>query len=330
MDSDFICVSGYGKSGSGACIDILKEFEYIDGPKKEFRIAKDPHGIADLEFSLINNWDFVRHNVAIYDFIDYCKMLSRDEGLFKKSGKNFSTLLNVDFARESEKYIDSIVDFKYYGETLLHNYNSTAKELFFKKVRSKFKIGNKKLMYFSRPEEDKFLLQTISYINSIFSNYAAKNNLKKIVLNQAIPTGNISQTTRYFNFPKIIIIDRDPRDIYATMLNERRLLGADMKDPDILEKYLIWHKAIRSKSKIDIENYRLEENILNIQFEDFFKDYDRTLFKIKNFINIDSDHSKKGTRFSPEKIDKHVGIWKKLKDQKAVSRISEELSSFYN
>ena len=36
---DFICVSGYGKSGSGACVDILKEFDYIDGLDKEFRIV---------------------------------------------------------------------------------------------------------------------------------------------------------------------------------------------------------------------------------------------------------------------------------------------------
>ena len=46
---DFICVSGYGKSGSSACINLLKEFEFVDGPDKEFRIAKDPHGLIDLE-----------------------------------------------------------------------------------------------------------------------------------------------------------------------------------------------------------------------------------------------------------------------------------------
>ena len=140
---DFICVSGYGKSGSGAYIDLLKEFEYIDGPDKEFRIAKDPYGLADLEFSLINNWDFVRHNTAINDFIGYCEMLSRDEGIFKKTGKNFSALLDIDFIRETEIYIDSIVDFQYYGETMLHSYNTTAMQSFVRKIRSKFNLGNK-------------------------------------------------------------------------------------------------------------------------------------------------------------------------------------------
>ncbi len=68
MSVDFICVSGYGKSGSGACIDLLKEFEYIGGIDNEFRMAKDPGGLLDLENSLVSNWEFVRHNVAIDDF----------------------------------------------------------------------------------------------------------------------------------------------------------------------------------------------------------------------------------------------------------------------
>jgi hypothetical protein len=327
---DFICVSGYGKSGSGACIDILKEFDHIDGPKKEFRIAKDPYGLADLEFSLVSNWDFVRHNTAIHDFMNYSQILSREGGMFKKAGKDFSRMLDVDFMRETEKYIDSIVDFKYYGETLLHNYNSTAKELFFKKVRSKLKIGNKKLMYFSKLEEREFLLKTNLYIDSIFSHYATKNNLKKILLNQAIPLGNISQTIRYFNHSKLIIVDRDPRDIYTTMMNEKRLLGADLKDPAILEKYLIWHKAVRAKSSVDIKNAGLKKNILNIYFESFFTDYDRTLLKIKKFLDIDFDHSEKGVRFSPENMKEHVGIWRGAKDQNAIARIGEELNIISN
>ena len=138
--------------------------------------------------------------------------------------------------------------------------------------------------------------------------------------------GNISQTIKYFDSPKLIIVDRDPRDIYATMVNEKRLLGADIGDSNILEKYLTWHKATRVRANIDIENYNLNKNILNINFEDFFIDYDKTLFRIKEFLDIDFYHSKKGSRFSPRQIEGHVGIWKNLKDQKAISRIGEELN----
>ena len=83
----FIAVSGYGWSGSGACIDILREFKGVNGPNNEFRIIKDPYGLLDLENSLVDNWDFVRHDVAIKDFLKYCKVLGRGAGLFKKKNK---------------------------------------------------------------------------------------------------------------------------------------------------------------------------------------------------------------------------------------------------
>jgi hypothetical protein len=325
MACKFICVSGYGKSGSGACVNLLKEFEYIDGLDREFRIVKDPYGLIDLEHSLVNNWDFVRHNTAINDFLNYCRMLARDDGLFKEEGKNFSKLLNIDFVKETERYIDSLVDFKYHGETLLHNYNLKAKDLFYKKIRSKLKMGNELPMYFARPSESEFLLQTTSYIDNLFSNYSANNNIKMVVLNQAISPGNISNAIKYFNSMKLIIIDRDPRDIYATMLKERRLLGGELSHSNVLDKYLIWHNAVRVRSEIDIANSNLEKNILRIQFEDFFTDYNKVLEKIKNFIGIDFIHKNKGSRFSPEKINEYVGIWRDLQDQSAISRISEEL-----
>jgi len=97
----FIAVSGYGWSGSGACIDILREFSGVDGPNNEFRMIKDPYGLLDLENSLTSSWDFVRHDMAIKDFLKYCKVLSRGSGLFKKEGRNFSKILNIDLNKET-------------------------------------------------------------------------------------------------------------------------------------------------------------------------------------------------------------------------------------
>ena len=327
MDYKFIAVSGFGKSGSGACVDLLKEFDYIGGLDREFRMAKDPSGLIDLESSLISNWEFVRHNVAINDFVDYCRMLSRRDGLFKRTGKNFSTLLGVDFLKETEKYIDSIVDFTYYGDTLLHRYRLTAKYSFIQRMRSKFGLGNEIPMYFSRPSEDKFLFETIHYIKNLFDTYVQSNKLQMVVLDQAISPINISQGIKYFNYPKLIIVDRDPRDIYTTMVMEKRLLGADALHSITFEKYLTWHKSVRVQSEQDINNINLQEGILRLDFESFFLDYDNTLDKIKNFIGIDFVHKDKNLRFSPDTMHNHVGIWKQLPDQYTISRIRDELSN---
>ena len=334
---DFICVSGYGKSGSGACVDILKEFDYIDGLDKEFRMAKDPCGLLDLELSVVDNWEFVRHNTAINDFLKYCAMLSRSDGLFKKVGKNFSESLDVDFMKESVEYIDRINDFMYFGDTLLHRYNLNAIQSFKQRIKSKFGLSNAVPMYFSHPSKDRFIVETKRYLRSLFENYAINKKISKIVLDQSISPTNIKKTIRYFDDAKLIIVDRDPRDIYATMINEKRLLGADTLNNDSVDKYISWHRSVRKKTtqdideifmKQDIDEIFMKNRVLRLNFEDFFIHYERTITQIVEFLDIDFKHKKKGTKFQPECINEHVGIWRYLSDQDTILKIEEELGEY--
>lgn len=322
MKFEFICVSGYGKSGSGACVDLLKEFKYIGGIENEFRLAKDPHGLIDLENNLVLNWEFIRHDAAINDFLSYCEMLSRKEYFFGKTGKDFNRKLGIDFVEHSREYIEKLTNFKYYGTTLVHRYNLSKFQSFVIRMRNKFGVSNRKLMYFSKPESDLFLLETKRYIKSLFDSYALAHNLKKVVLNQAIPVGNIGKSIKYFDSSKLILIDRDPRDIFATMIYEKRLLGADNKDL-LVDKYIDWHRAIRGNVYRD----SAEIDILELKFESFFNDYDSTIYKVKKFLEIDYPHTNKGTKFDPRSISDHVGIWRKAKDQNSMDKIYKEFPS---
>jgi len=322
---DFICVSGYGKSGSGACIDLLKEFEHIDGPNREFRIAKDPYGILDLELSIVDNWEFVRHNVAISDFLDYCAMLGRKDGVLKKTGKNFSELLDVDFMKESVEYVNRINDFMYFGDTMLNRYYLNSFQSFKQRIKSKFGLSNAIPMHFSHPSKDKFLIETKQYLRRIFKNYAENKKISKIVLDQAISPINIKKTLKYFDNAKLIIVDRDPRDIYATMINEKRLLGSDIMDKNSVYKYIAWHHAVRKKEIQDIDDSFMQDKVLRLNFEDFFLHYERIIGEIKKFLNIEFSHKEKGIRFNYEDINKHVGIWKNMPQQDAMKKIGEEL-----
>jgi hypothetical protein len=54
-------------------------------------------------------------------------------------------------------------------------------------------------------------------------------------------------------------------------------------------------------------------------------DYDNTLESIKEFLGVDFYHKDKGSRFSPDTMQEHVGIWRKIPDQYTISRIKEEL-----
>jgi hypothetical protein len=263
--------------------------------------------------------------MAINDFLEYCSMLSRKDGTLKRAGKNFSKMLSVDFTKESTEYIKRITDFMYFGDTMLNRYYLNALQSFIQRLRSKFGLSNTALMYFACPSEDNFLIETRRYLRKLFENYAKNKKIYKIVLDQAISPINISKTLRYFDNAKLIIVDRDPRDIYATMINEKRLLGGDIMDKNSVYKYIAWHHAVRKKDIQDIDDSFIQDKVLRLNFEDFFLHYERTIGEIKKFLNIEFSHKEKGIRFNCEDIDKHVGIWKNVPQQDAMKKIGEEL-----
>jgi len=325
MSFEFICVSGYGKTGSGVCIDLLKEFEGIGVIEKEFRLSKDPYGLVDLESSLVDNWEFIRHDVAIRDFLNYCKMLSRGSNIFSKTGKNFDEILSVDFMSITENYIERISKFKYNGDSFVSRYYISAIENFIKHIRSKLKLNNSIPMFFSAPDTELFDLETKQYVRKIFESYVKINNLTKVVLDQSVSPSNITKTMKYFQNSKLIIIDRDPRDVFVNMVKRKKLLGSDVTSDNLLEKYLMWHKQLRKTSIADMNNTDLHERVLKMKFEDFVLNYDNSVELMKNFLNIKSDHKYKFKEFKPENSIKNIGLWRSYRDQNAMSIIYNEM-----
>ena len=322
MSFDFTCISGFGKSGSGACVSLLKEFEFIDGLENEFRIAKDPYGLIDLEFSLVSDWEFVRHDRAINDFLAYCHMLGRDDGLMKKAGKGFNKKLDVDFSKESKNFIRELSSFTYYGDTLLNRYSLSAIDSFITRVRSKFGLSNKLPMYFASPTSETFVMEVQKYIKNLYKNYAEQNNLKDVILDQSVSPNNFNKTLRYFNTNKMIIIDRDPRDIFETMIREKRLLGADANI--FIDKCIVWHKTAREKFELEKRNKNSSINLLELRFEDFFVNYELTISKLVEFLEIDFNHYQKGRKFNPELMTDYVGIWEENKNQEFMKKLCKE------
>ena len=329
VNRNYISVSGYGWSGSSACIDLLKEFDGFEALEGEFRIAKDPYGLTDLENSLVYNWDFVRHDTAIKDFIKYCQVLSRETNLFSRSGKNFSKKLNIDFMFESRAYIDRLTSMNYLGDTFIHRYYIPAYKNFFMKVRSKFGKNNAKPMYLSRPDKAEFIKETRKYINNLFSGYMDFKRINTLILDQSIPPTNINNTSQYFENIKIIIIDRDPRDIYVNLVKNNVLIGADLKNCDSAKKYIKWHNTLRN-NKVCNDN---SQKILRLNFEDLVGDYEQSIDKIIRFLGGDLIHKNKYSFFNPNSLRAagNVGLWKKYKDQVVMGEIHKELEMYcYN
>jgi len=322
---NYISVSGYGWSGSSAYISMLKEFDEVCCIDKEFRLIKDPFGILDLHSNLIDNWEFIRHDVAIRDFLWFCRILSRKNSIFSAYGSNYNDLLSIDFVKESNDYIERLINFSYLGDSVVHRYRLNSIQYLYKRVISKLGMyNNTGIMRMSRPAEEVFLSETKKYLNNIFRNYKIKHNAKYIVLDQAIPVSNIVKSSRYFDSIKTIVVDRDPRDIYVNLARRRKLIGFELFTKDSVDKYIHWHKTLRENTKYNLS----KKNTLFVNFESLILDYDSTIDKVKKFIGEkEFNHKFPGKYFDKEKAIDNIGLWANYSNQSAMNKIYKDLKN---
>mgnify|MGYP003978271425 FL=1 len=177
-------------------------------------------------------------------------------------------------------------------------------------------------MYFSKPSRNKFVTETRKYLINLFRQYAKDNNLDAILLDQAISISSVEQSMKYFDNLKLIIVDRDPRDVYVDMIKGKFLLSYDILKTGNVDKYIKWHKKVRD----NVEN----DNILYLKFEDLVYNYKDSVERISKFIGSDFTHINQNKYFVPEISVNNIGIWKQYSKQEEINKIKAELCYDYH
>jgi len=322
MTSKFINICGYGWSGSSAVVDLLREFENYGSPSIEFGLIREPHGLVDLEAFLVDNWHFVRHDVAIKDFLNYCSIVGRPPSNIGRWGGGLSKELEVDFLGASKMFVDELTLFKYQGGSAVFEYGLSSYSRFVAKIfRRLYLIKNSREMRIARPSKDEFLVACQQYITALFSQYTARHGYKSIVLDQAIPSTSLEKASKYFDEIKTIIVDRDPRDIYVDMIDHNSLLGPSLKSQENADNYILWHKELRRMSTENRAYCENGSNVLRIKFEDLVFNYSTSLERIKSFLGGNINHSKIGAHFKAELSKRNIGKWKSFEDKNVMNRI---------
>ncbi|MHD0317362.1 hypothetical protein [Fusobacterium sp. THCT1E2] len=291
-----IATTGYGGTGSSAISDLLKEFNncYSYG-SFEFRFLQDPDGIMDLEYKLVENVNRLNNDTAIKRFKKYCKLISGSNGWWC----NYNNIFDGKFNYLTEKYIKNLINFSWQGSWHQDEVSGENKITYKSKIYKIMKIlkikkyleKNEK-MYFSMPKE-KFYSYTKEYLKELFQ-ILNKENKEYLVLDQLIPALNTKKYTKYFDNIKIIIVDRDPRDLFV--LNKE--VWKEGWIPTNIETYIQWYKLLR-------ENKEYHENILYLKFEDLVYKYEDTLKEIMNFLNENKENHINKMKFFNFQISKN-------------------------
>lgn len=315
MNKEIFITTGYMGSGSSAVTDLLSEFLDLNVCNGDFEyiFMHCPDGVFDLEDKLLKSNNAVRSDEAIHRFISqmnnlYC-LKNYWPGMYKK-------FVSINFMNIINQFIESLINIKikngyWYFSEMPISFKSQCKHYIY---RFKKKFLNKKLikkplnydeLLFSIPTEEEFYSNAQILLSNFFDFFQGN----KIVLDQFFLPHNLYRLKNYCKDAKIIVVDRDPRDVFYSnkyiWLKNREAIPypIDVKD------FCNYYKRMRQNEKI------VNDNVLRIHFEDLLFRYDKTLSDIISFLGLDpTNHKMKFQKFNPDISKNNTQLFEKYGD----------------
>jgi len=313
-----ILIGGTGRSGTNITKKILEQNTHTISLPFEYRFTLDPDGIIDFYNSFPLTWSPYIVDKKIKRLEIYLLSLAR---------KNFFPHLTGELIQRIDKTGKRITPDCYHGWELnkwFPNYEFHVKKL----------ISNLKSFEYSAcwPGADKFTIHN----NMYFSTYKDKNILTEIIgnfLNNLINdllqkskkeyfiednTWNILFAQELFDLlpeAKLIHVVRDPRDVVASM-KQQRWTPTDTKK--IVTYYLeIMHRWMKIKKKLPQDRY------IEIKLEEITSDVKNTVENICTFTHLPFEKEMISLNLSKS----HTGRWKKDFSQNEQSYVEKRLTS---
>lgn len=293
-----VSVQGFGYSGSGAVVDLLREYEgnmvvgFVDKEGSlvdetqvlsyEVDILRLAGGLLEFEKylgcnNLFQNDALLHRFVALVEHSDLYILVPQVRPYFHEFFRNITDLYHRDkiIGRHNNPHLD---------------YNGNNEILFFKEMTvSDYRLLCRKLLY------------------SLFNIYKADSNCDTLVLDQFIGDFefDMARNLEYVPELKMITVYRDPRDVYtfARRVNEEWIAHGDA------QLFVDWYKRIMAC-------YDIHENkkYLVVRFEDLVNDYENTVAKIENYLQLDTfNHKHIKSAFDPSVSARNVGVWREEK-----------------
>lgn len=323
-----IGVNGYGYSGSGAVIDLLKEYKEIQVLDKfEFQWLHQPDGIFDLEYQVVENKGRQNSNAALQRFIRNSRMRPAFALQLATMGK---------FHKISKEYIQniSLVEWKGYctyepydiyrghGNIITTFFDKVVTEVVCKVFHS-FQLPLKRKTYFSMLDKAEFNEHTNKYLKEIFKCLGYNLNTP-LVVDQLFSATRPSKGMEYFNQAKSIVVIRDPRDIFVDPKTTGR--KCNFMPSDTVDNFILYYRKMHK----EIDKYKHKSDVLIIPFEDLVLKYKDTVKKIETYLGIRSDdHINVKKYFNPEISCKNVGRYKNFPEYKEdITKIENSLCSW--
>ena len=322
-------VCGFGYSGSGAVLDLLKEYnDVIVADKVELSFTFKPDGLNDLRRALCT--EPTRHwssDTAIRRFI---RFMSRKRRIYNRA-------TNGEFGNLSDDFLAQIKQVEWPGYTGTHYYQDSAFSFFFNQILAlhirvlfekvfrplSVNLPPQKTMYYTFMAEKEFNRKAKDFVQQVMTSITGKTE-KIVAVDQLFSANRPQDSFAYFEDPKAILVLRDPRDTY---LLAKRAVGIYSKfiPVDKVENFINYYRGLmlsRSYSKED-------GAILEINFEDLIYQYDNTRKAIEGFLGLRQRQAECPVHFKPEVSINNTQLWKRYSGyENEVRKIEESLPEY--
>ena len=177
------------------------------------------------------------------------------------------------------------------------------------------KFGNVPLRNFFLVNKEIFYEAANEFIESLLTSSIEREKFDYFITHNALepfdPQNNIKILGKD---AKCIVVDRDPRDIFATAISYQKGYNADPKfysrvagahDIDIfIQRYLTYRRNINFEST----------SVLRLDFEELILNYEQEIIKVYEFLDISKNfHKSKKTYFDPLKSKNNTKLYKNKK-----------------
>lgn len=333
-----VAVTGYFGTGSSAVVDLLKEYKNVRvvpyGDKSyEHNLFYHHGGLYDVCALLTRGNTLYTSDKVINNFINEMKRLNDYNYVWFGS---YNTLFEDNFMRLVFDFVDEIAE-KREDKTTNHIIRTRFSVIklmaqVFMRITKKRKFSNygvkyvydKEPVYCALPTEEELYAAAKRFTQGYFELFNGTDNNEVKIFDHIIWPGQIDAYKECFNDNfKIIIVDRDPRDLY------------------ILDRY-IWsgNKYRQSKAHFpdDANQFSKEwastlvscfknENAMRVHFEDLIYKYDETVKTIEEFLGLDASlHIEKYAHFNPNDSIENSQVFRvKPEWEKQVETIEREI-----
>jgi hypothetical protein len=330
---NIITTTGYGTTGSSVVTDLLKEFKNVNSLGDfEFDFLSSVNGMRDLEYGLFELNSRGNTDVYIKQFISYIDYLSNSR-LY-----NYEKWFSGNFKKYSMEFLEEVIDVSWDGynmrdirmENIFVKIMYYAERFYQRKILKQkdssaqfyTKIMKKKRYYACPKNKEEFYKKVRKYTQNLVNSVKVEPYHKFIAFDQLVPSTDIKNYLKYFDDLKVIVVDRDPRDLYLLEKYEYKEMFIPYQD---IDTFIKWYRMVREcKSK------EVDDNILRVNFEDFIYDYDDTIDKIIDFCGLDkSSWANKRRYFDPDVSIKNTKKWLVYPEaKKEINYIEEELKDY--